>query len=241
MQKGIEAKNKRSFALIFKKLLLVTAITLVILPGCDSLKYHQTTCRELKQSVLYDSAKNARGRCSKSVRTQDNYLKPAALKRIFIGMSQNEVIDRIGRAHKKLGLNNDHNNRPCETFEYYLDRPDYSEAIFCTIFSLGLLFPTLFFPDRNIETYRLFFYNNKLTQCNKVKRGGETTSRPPNSLGNTSFGGTQSASSGISSTSISSYPTGYGQVSKTTGRVRNNIVSGYHRRNGTYVKPYARS
>lgn len=47
-----------------------------------------------------------------------------------------------------------------------------------------------------------------------------------------------SYSSGYSGTSN---VTGYGKTSKTTGRVRNNVVSGYYRRNGTYVKSYARS
>ncbi|MBD3272981.1 hypothetical protein GF385_01360 [Candidatus Dependentiae bacterium] len=34
---------------------------------------------------------------------------------------------------------------------------------------------------------------------------------------------------------------GYGQISKITGRRRINYVSGYYRKNGTYVKPYYRS
>ena len=39
----------------------------------------------------------------------------------------------------------------------------------------------------------------------------------------------------------SSGVTGYGEISKVTGRPRTNVVSGYYRKNGTYVRSYARS
>ncbi len=35
--------------------------------------------------------------------------------------------------------------------------------------------------------------------------------------------------------------TGYGEISKKTGRLRTNVISGYYRKNGTYVRSYARS
>jgi hypothetical protein len=34
---------------------------------------------------------------------------------------------------------------------------------------------------------------------------------------------------------------GCGEISSTTGRIRNERVNGYHRKDGTYVNPYYRS
>ncbi len=44
-----------------------------------------------------------------------------------------------------------------------------------------------------------------------------------------------------SSAPVYPYVQGYGEISKVNGLPRTNIVSGYYRRDGTYVRSYARS
>jgi len=53
--------------------------------------------------------------------------------------------------------------------------------------------------------------------------------------------GTKNLTNYLNEYSRTSSVTGYGEISKRTGRIRNKIVSGYRRANGAWVNSYARS
>lgn len=140
---------------------------------------------------------------------------------IEVGMDKQQVIKNLGKPTAFRGCLPDKSGNLCEVFEYSVDRPGTW--------------------DKH-DTYVVGFYEGKLKLCIKSEDLGclaNNSTRPPNvAVYNT----TQPAST---TKYVNGVPvTGYGEISKVTGRPRTKIVSGHWRHTSkglTWINPYARS
>lgn len=99
-------------------------------------------------------------------------IKPEKLHFLKMGMSKEEVIEKIGQPTVYRGSMINNHNQQIETYEYLVDTGVNEEQmagyITLSICTLGLFAP--FYPllKREMDQYWLYFFNNKLVKWCKA-------------------------------------------------------------------------
>lgn len=99
-------------------------------------------------------------------------IKPKDLYKLKIGMNKPEVIDQIGQPSVYRGSMINAYDQTIDVFEYIVDM-GMSHAISCyygmlCLCSLGLYAPFYIFMPHELDSYWMFFFNDKLVKWCKA-------------------------------------------------------------------------
>lgn len=98
-------------------------------------------------------------------------IKPNSFLQISLGLTKKQVTDRIGKPAIARGSMVNKYNQVVEIWEYQVDRgltgSEISANVAATVFTLGFAAPLLNY-EGSIETYWLYFHNDRLVQWGKA-------------------------------------------------------------------------